>query len=140
MNDKSEILVIASDPETRKALSSILQTEGLRSVQASHLSEGRALLASQTVGMVFCERHLADGTYLDLLPVAQTKAGNVPVVVTSRLADWDEYLEALRNGAVDLIASPCKPSDVTAALAQARREKSVEAASDSDMKLRAVTA
>ena len=44
MNDKAEILVIASDPETRKALSSILQTEGLKSVQASQLSEGRALL------------------------------------------------------------------------------------------------
>jgi DNA-binding NtrC family response regulator len=123
MTDKPEILVIASDPETRKALSSILQTEGLKSVQASHLSEGRALLATETVGMVFCERHLADGTYLDLLPAAQTKSGNVPVVVTSRLADWDEYLEALRHGAVDLIASPFKPSDVSAALAQARREK-----------------
>jgi DNA-binding NtrC family response regulator len=123
MNDK-EILVIASDPETRKALSSILQTEGLKPVQASHLSEGRALLASQPVGMVFCERHLADGTYLDLLPAAQTKAGAVPVVVTSRLADWDEYLEALRHGAVDLIASPCKKSDVTSALAQALNEKS----------------
>ena len=123
MSDKPEILVIASDPETRKALSSILQTEGLKSVQASHLSEGRALLATETVGMVFCERHLADGTYLDLLPAAQTKSGNVPVVVTSRLADWDEYLEALRHGAVDLIASPFKPSDVSAALAQARREK-----------------
>jgi DNA-binding NtrC family response regulator len=123
MNDK-EILVIASDPETRKALSSILQTQGLKSVQASQLSEGRAMLESQPVGMVFCERHLADGTYLDLLPAAQTKSGNVPVVVTSRLADWDEYLEALRHGAVDLIATPCKKSDVTSALAQALSEKS----------------
>ena len=140
MNDK-EILVIASDPETRKALSSILQTEGLKPVQASHLSEGRALLQSQTVGMVFCERHLADGSYLDLLPVAQTnKAGNVPVVVTSRLADWDEYLEALRHGAVDLIASPFKKSDVTSALAQVRQEKSTDGASAADTKLRAVTA
>ena len=123
MNDK-EILVIASDPETRKALSSILQTQGLKSVQASQLSEGRALLETQPVGMVFCERHLADGTYLDLLPTVQSKAGNVPVVVTSRLADWDEYLEALRHGAVDLIPSPCKKSDVTSALAQALNEKS----------------
>lgn len=140
MNDK-EILVIASDPETRKALSSILQTEGLKPVQAAHLSEGRELLASKPVGMVFCERHLADGSYLDLLPAAQTnKAGNVPVVVTSRLADWDEYLEALRHGAVDLIASPFKKSDVTSALAQVRREKSADAASAADAKLRAVTA
>ena len=141
MNDK-EILVIASDPEIRKTLSTILQTEGLKSVQASQLSEGRALLASKPVGMVFCERHLADGTYLDLLPAAQAnKAGNVPVVVTSRLADWDEYLEALRHGAVDLIASPCKKSDVTSALAQARGEKKpADGADVTDTKLRTVTA
>jgi DNA-binding NtrC family response regulator len=140
MNDKPEILVIASDPETRKALSSILQTEGLKSVHASQLSEGRALLASQRVGMVFCERHLADGSYLDLLPAAQTKTGNVPVVVTSRLADWDEYLEALRHGAVDLIASPCKKSDVASALAQVRQGKSTEGANATDPALRAQTA
>jgi len=140
MNDKPEILVIASDPETRKALSSILQTEGLKSVHASQLSEGRALLASQRVGMVFCERHLADGSYLDLLPAAQTKAGSVPVVVTSRLADWDEYLEALRHGAVDLIPSPCKKSDVTSALAQVRRGKSADGANATEPTLRAQTA
>jgi DNA-binding NtrC family response regulator len=142
MNDKPEILVIASDPETRTALSSILQTEGLKSVHASQLSEGRALLATQRVGMVFCERHLADGSYLDLLPAAQTnRSGNVPVVVTSRLADWDEYLEALRHGAVDLIASPCKKSDVTSALAQVRQEKSGDNANvGSDSKLGALTA
>ena len=140
MNDK-EILVIASAPEPRKALSSILQTEGLKPVQASQLSEGRELLQSQTVGMVFCERHLADGSYLDLLPAAQTnKAGNVPVVVTSRLADWDEYLEALRHGAVDLIASPFKKSDVRSALAQVRGDKSTDAANAADANARAVTA
>ena len=109
-------------------------------MHASQLSEGRALLASQRVGMVFCERHLADGSYLDLLPAAQTKTGNVPVVVTSRLADWDEYLEALRHGAVDLIASPCKKSDVASALAQVRQGKSTEGANATDPALRAQTA
>jgi DNA-binding NtrC family response regulator len=145
MNDKAEILVIASDPETRKALSSILQSEGLNSLHASQLSEGRALLADKSVGLVFCERRLADGTYLDLLPVAQSGRRKVPVVVTSRLADWDEYLEALRHGAVDLIPSPFKPSDVSSAIAQARRETPADAtdasvSSSSRQDARAVTA
>lgn len=145
MNDRPEILVIASDPETRKALSSILQTEGLNSLQAAQLSEGRALLANKSVGLVFCERRLADGTYLDLLPVAQSSHRKVPVVVTSRLADWDEYLEALRHGAVDLIPSPFKASDVSSAIAQARRETPESASADKDgaqhdSRLRTVTA
>jgi hypothetical protein len=42
--------------------------------------------------------------------------------VTSRLADWDEYLDALHHGAFDLIASPCQPTDVLWAIVQARRE------------------
>jgi DNA-binding NtrC family response regulator len=132
MNDNTDILVIASDPETRRALSSILQTKGLNSLHASQLSEGRALLANKSVGLVFCERRLADGTYLDLLPIAQSSQRKVPVVVTSRLADWDEYLEALRHGAVDLIPSPFKLADVSSAIAQARRETPGAAAETPD--------
>jgi FixJ family two-component response regulator len=62
--------------------------------------------------------------------------------VTSRLADWDEYLEALRHGAVDLIPSPCKPSDVFSAIAQAQREDrelSAHPAEPSDPKHRAIS-
>ena len=61
--------------------------------------------------------------------------------MTSRLADWDEYLEALRHGAVDLIAAPCKPSDVFSAIAQAQREDEELALrpSQSESKLRAIS-
>jgi FixJ family two-component response regulator len=48
--------------------------------------------------------------------------------VTSRLADWDEYLEALHHGAFDLIASPCQPTDVVWAIIQAKREDKDRAA------------
>ena len=122
MNVRPRILIVSSDLEHRRALTSILKTEGLSPLQASRLSECRDALAAQNVSLIFCERRLADGTYRDLLPIAHTHARRVPVVVTSRLADWDEYLEALRHGAVDLIASPCKPNDVSSAIAQAHRE------------------
>ena len=86
---------------------------------------------------------IADGTYRDLLSVTQAPERRVSVVVTSRLADWDEYLEALRYGAVDLIPSPCKPSDVSSAIAQAQREDlefSANTTSPSGPKLRSVSA
>jgi DNA-binding NtrC family response regulator len=122
MNARPQILVVSSDHDDRHTLTSILQKDGWTPLHASRLSECRDLLAKQNVGLVFCERRLADGTYRDLLSVAQAPERRVPVVVTSRLADWDEYLEALRYGAVDLIASPCKPNDVSSAIAQAQRE------------------
>jgi DNA-binding NtrC family response regulator len=121
MNDRPQVLVVSSDLEHRGKLASILQKKGWSPLQASRLNECHELLAKQKVGLVFCERRLADGSYRELISAAQISARKVPVVVTSRLADWDEYLEALRHGAVDLIASPCKPSDVFSAIAQAER-------------------
>jgi DNA-binding NtrC family response regulator len=123
MNDRPQILVVSSDQDHRHSLTSILQNDGWNPLHASCVSECRDLLEKRNVGLVFCERRLADGTYRDLLSVAQTPDRKVPIVVTSRLADWDEYLEALRYGAVDLIASPCKALDVSSAIAQARREE-----------------
>jgi DNA-binding NtrC family response regulator len=142
MNDRPQILVVSSDLDQRRALTSILQKDGWSPLHASRLNECRDLFAKQNVGLVFCERRLADGTYHDLLSFAQTRARRVPIVVTSRLADWDEYLEALRHGAVDLIPSPCKPSDVFSAIAQAQREEQKPSANrpgQSDHKLRVVS-
>jgi len=122
MNARPQILVVSSDQDHLHTLTSILQKSGWTPLHATRLSECRDLLAKQNVGLVFCERRLADGTYRDLLSAAHMPNRRVPIVVTSRLADWDEYLEALRYGAVDLIASPCKPNDVSSAIAQAQRE------------------
>jgi DNA-binding NtrC family response regulator len=138
MNGSPQVLVVSSDLNHRQALTVILQQEGWTPLHASHLTECRDLLAKQKFGLIFCERHIADGTYQDLLAVAQTSERRVPMVVTSRLADWDEYLEALRHGAVDLIASPCKPRDVSSAIAQAQRENLPQ--SQSEPKLYAISA
>src|SRR5438270_3778470 len=93
MNTRPEILVVSSDLDHCRALTSILQKEGWSPLVASGLIESRDLIAQGNVGLVFCERRLADGTYHDLLAVTQIPERRVPVVVTSRLADWDEYLE-----------------------------------------------
>ena len=122
MNLRPQILVVSSDQDHRRELTAILQKEGWSPLHASRLTECQDLLAKRNISLVFCERRLADGTYRDLLSVVQAPERRVPVVVTSRLADWDEYLEALSFGAVDLIASPCKPNDVSSAIAQAQRE------------------
>src|ERR1035438_5552725 len=102
MNLRPQILVVSADQDHRRELTAILQKEGWSPLHASRLTECQDLLAKRNISLVFCERRLADGTYRDLLSVVQAPERRVPVVVTSRLADWDEYLEALRYGAVDL--------------------------------------
>ena len=122
MDSPRQILVASSELENRRALTSILNKEGYETVCASRVSECQEALDGQNVSLVFCDRRLTDGSYTDVLAVTRSSKNNVRVVVTSRLADWDEYLEALHHGAFDLIASPCQPTDVLWAIIQAKRE------------------
>jgi two-component system, NtrC family, response regulator AtoC len=124
MEATPQILIVSSELEHRRALNDILCKEGYETICASRVSECQEALQTQNVSLIFCDRRLSDGNYRDV--VAATRASNqrIRVVVTSRLADWDEYLDALHYGAFDLIASPCQPTDVLWAMVQARREDS----------------
>jgi DNA-binding NtrC family response regulator len=117
-----QILVVSSELENRRALNSILHKEGYETVCASRFSECQEALQTQNISLIFCDRRLSDGTYRDVVAAARDSVHPARVVVTSRLADWDEYLDALHHGAFDLIASPCQPTDVLWAIVQARRE------------------
>jgi DNA-binding NtrC family response regulator len=122
MEAAPQILIVSSELENRRALNEILRKEGHETISASRVSECQEALQTQKVFLIFCDRRLSDGNYRDV--VAATRAANhhARVIVTSRLADWDEYLDALHNGAFDLISSPCQPTDVLWSIVQARRE------------------
>lgn len=125
MDKPIPILVVSSEFNNRHALRDILRREGRGAICAATVGEGKELLASQEIGLVFCERALTDGGYRDVLAMTHTLNRNVPVVVTSRLADWNEYLEALNDGAFDLILSPSQSADVVRVLNQVHREDRV---------------
>ena|SRR5436305_1825060 len=122
MESPAQILIVSSELENRRALNEILTKEGYETVCASRVSDCYQSLAAQKIALIFCDRRLFDGTYRDVVTAARATKQGVRVVVTSRLADWDEYLDALHHGAFDLIASPCQPTDVLWAIIQARRE------------------
>jgi len=128
MDCPAQILVVSPELEHRRALTAVLQREGWDTLCASKVSDVEEVLARTNVNLVFCDRRLSDGSYRDVLAVTRPLNRNVRVVVTSRLADWDEYLEALHHGAFDLIASPCQPTDVVWAIIQAKREENGHAA------------
>jgi DNA-binding NtrC family response regulator len=122
MEATPQILIVSSELENRRALNEILHKEGHDTICASRLSECLEALQTQNVSLIFCDRRLADGSYRDVVTASRAAHPHAKVVVTSRLADWDEYLDALHHGAFDLIAAPCQPTDVLWAIVQARRE------------------
>jgi two-component system response regulator PilR (NtrC family) len=118
-----EILVLSAEMEDRRALAHILQAEDLEPISAPTLHDALEALQKETVGLVFCDKNLPDGTYRDLLAAVRTLKKRVRVVVTSHHADWDEYLDAMRLGAFDVIAAPCRPTDVEWMVIQAKRDE-----------------
>lgn len=122
MNKPISILVVTSEIRNQNSLRDILDREGWKAICASAAGECEEVLANQTIDLVFCDRRLADGTYRDILAITRLKSPRARLVVTSRLADWEEYLEALDNGAFDLIAYPSQAADIIRVINQAQHE------------------
>ena len=118
-----EVMVISSDLEHRQELVHILQQQEVDPISASSLAESISLLKNNLIGLVFCESHLSDGSYRDFLSSIRSLKTRCRVVVTSRQADWDEFLEAMRLGAFDIISAPCRPTDVEWMVIQAKRDE-----------------
>ena len=117
-----EVMVLSAQFEDRRSLTHILASQQVEPLCCSTLREAVETLRKEPVGLVFCDKSLPDGTYRDLLTAARGLATRVRVVVTSHQADWDEYLEAMRLGAFDVIAVPCRPTDVEWMVIQAKRD------------------
>jgi DNA-binding NtrC family response regulator len=140
MEATPQILIVSSELEHRRALNDILRKEGYDTTCASRVSECQEALQTQNVSLIFCDRRISDGNYRDVVALTRASNQRIRVVVTSRLADWDEYLDALHHGAFDLIASPCQPTDVLWAMVQARREDTERANFVAPTKARAASA
>lgn len=115
-----EVVVVSSDLGLRHHLAGILDTLGVHAVCASTLHECHEILTQKRVGLVFCDSRVADGNYQDFLAAYPT-VDKPRVVVTSGSADWDEFKEAMRCGAFDVISVPCRHSDVEWMVIQAKR-------------------
>jgi DNA-binding NtrC family response regulator len=125
MHEPIQILIISSELGNQRALVDILHREYWDSICASTVNECQEVLARRNISLVFCDRQLPDGIYRDVLRMIRSLNIDLPLVVTSRLADWNEYFEALQDGAIDVIASPCQPTDAiwVTRRALARRQK-----------------
>jgi DNA-binding NtrC family response regulator len=96
----------------------------LEAVSCSSLQEARSLLPDPTFSVVFCEETLPDGTYLDVFAhIGKPVKTRVVVISTSSHVE-EKYEEAIRSGAFEVIASPCRASDVQWVLIRAIQEES----------------
>lgn len=103
---------MVSASENRDVVSAAMNHWSMDPVCCSGVREASALMPEANPSLIFCEETLADGTYRDLLG-GMTKSPKARFVVISPSAELDaNYNEAISLGAFDMIASPCRRSDV----------------------------
>ena len=115
-------LVVSAELEIRRPLIRILGSLGADVVVCSLLREAEEILSRTSFNTVFCDEHLPDGVYSDLIDADHTGKGIPRVIVTTRFGDWDLYFQALAKGAFDVIRCPCNATDIEMTLIRVSRE------------------
>lgn len=105
-------VVISQNPEWQQTVAKVLKDCGLDVVFSDTVRESAVTLSNRPVCLTICEETLSDGDFRDVLRQTECSVGSSPVIVISRVADWDRYLEAVRQGAFDYIGFPCHPAEV----------------------------
>ena len=123
MAGQPKALVACCECENRQVLARLVGQCGLKPVIATSTSDAVSLLGSVAVLVAFCQDDLPGDGGTAVLKAAKRVA--VPVVVSSRLADPERYLESMELGAFDFICVPYSNTEVTAlALAMLHRPPS----------------
>lgn len=91
------------------------------SYSAVTIGQAKEAMKSRSFSVIFCEERLSDGSYRDLLNEVRANNDGTRFVVMLCTGEWEEYLEALRIGAEEVLRCPLQPTDIDLALIHAMR-------------------
>jgi DNA-binding NtrC family response regulator len=130
MHIRWEAVILSGDLECRRTLAHMLGANGIDYACASSLADCKEIVARESVGLIFWDSHLADGTFQGLLHSMWSLDPRVKIVVISHMDDWNEHLATARMGAFGVIPFPCQPTDIEWVLSRAVRSEREEARSE----------
>jgi DNA-binding NtrC family response regulator len=116
-------LLVSTDMDVRRPLVRTLEALSADVIVCSTRAQAEEVLSRQAVEIVFCDEHLPDGSYCDLIR-SFGPDGEIPrIVLITRTGEWELYFEATNKGAFDVIRSPWHATDVELAVIRACREQ-----------------
>ena len=116
-------LLVSARLEVRKPLLQVLEGFSTDVVCCSTLEQAEEVLSCQSFEAVFCDEHLPDGGYADLLHPHRFERKIPRVIVVTRVGEWELYLEALRKGAFDVVRAPWHSTDIEMTVIRALHEE-----------------
>lgn len=106
-------LLVFTEADQVATLETALMTQSIHTRRATTCTEALIVLhGPHPPHLVFTDSRLADGDWADVLRSAARIPAAVNVIVVPRVLDTRLYLEALQEGAFDLITPPFVASDL----------------------------
>lgn len=133
------LLVVDDDARLRELLRRYLTDSGFRVTGASNASEARAHLASFAFDLIVLDVMMPGESGLDLtraLRTEETAAGPVPVLLLTAMAEPEDRINGLEQGADDFLAKPFEPRELVLRIRNIlqRRPVAEEAATQPDLR------
>jgi DNA-binding NtrC family response regulator len=116
-------LVVSPRLEVRKPLVHVLESLAADVVTCSTLDQANEVLSHQSFEVVFCDEHLPDGSFADLIHADHYEHRIPRVIVATRVGEWEFYFEAMRKGAFDVVRCPWHATDVEMTVIRALHEE-----------------
>ncbi len=105
------VLIISTDPGHRDTLASITSSCGLRPVGCGTLSIAKYLLGHHQFTAIVYEVPESEDIGAAIKQVAGSER-RTPIIVVSRIENWDSYLGAIAAGAFDYVEFPPYPDEL----------------------------
>jgi DNA-binding NtrC family response regulator len=113
MTERITALLVHQNSETLTTLKLALERQGMRILQAGSQAVAKRMLGGlNPAPLVFTDTQLPDGTWADILAIAEKAKRPVNVIVVARLVNTRFYVEAIETGAFDFIAPPFNATDL----------------------------
>jgi DNA-binding NtrC family response regulator len=113
MPEQINALLVHAQDDTFLDLARVLKSLSIRVIHAQNCQEASQVVKSRgEVDLVMAGIALPDGTWGDILRLAQQSKRFLPVIVVSRTVDVGLYLDALEKGAFDFVTPPFLASDL----------------------------
>lgn len=122
------LLVIRDDPD-RTAVAEAVRTAGHRATVVDQVTAALAELAENRPGVLLVDLALGSDA-LRLVRAASNQPKPLPVIAVADRRHPEVSAEALRHGAIDIVARPLSAADVQAALANASEFREAQAHGD----------
>lgn len=106
MTDQFFALLLHDQPEHLEPLKAALKQLKVETCCVRTLEEAKRLISQTHPHLVFTDTFLSDGSWVDVINLAEESATPLNVIVVSSCKDVKLYLSAIQRGAFDFVLPP----------------------------------